>query len=226
MATAVISITKGCFRTPQQKRDLMYPVLSGVPDVLFDQQFLNALRDRNTDAEDLLVSHFSRPVQLKLRARLRSPELVQDACQEAFLRVLNYFRSGKTLDNPASLPGFIHSVCHNISLEMLRAHTRHDQLFNDVPDPPDPRLNPESQMVTTERKELVKRILDEMPERDRRLLKRVFLEEEDKDLVCQEFQVDRSYLRVLVHRARTKFRAIALSPGIAGTASARSASGG
>jgi RNA polymerase sigma-70 factor (ECF subfamily) len=225
MGTAVISITNARFRTSQPKRDVMYPVLNGVPDVLFDQQFLNALRDRNADAEDLLVSHFTRPVQLKLRARLRNPELVQDACQEAFLRVLNYFRSGKTLDNPSSLPGFIHSVCHNISLEMLRAHTRHDQMFNDVPDPPDPRLSPESQMVTTERKDLVRRILDEMPERDRRLLKRVFLEEEDKDLVCKEFQVDRSYLRVLVHRARTKFRAIALSPQIAPRL-AKPASGG
>src|SRR3954469_2674844 len=92
----------------------------------FDENYLRALRDRDQEAEDFLVSRFFQPVKLKLRARLRSPELVQDACQETFLRVLTYFQSGKTLNNPASLPGFIHSVAHNVALELLRAHTRQD----------------------------------------------------------------------------------------------------
>ena len=46
-----------------------------------------------------------------------------------------------------------------------------------------------------------------MNEKDRQLLRRVFLDEEDKDQVCREFQVDRNYLRVLLHRARLRFRA-------------------
>jgi RNA polymerase sigma-70 factor (ECF subfamily) len=190
-----------------------------VPELLFDDNYLCALRDRNPDAENFLISHFSRPVQLKLRARLRSPDLVQDADQETFLRVLKYFRSGKTLDNPASLPGFVHSVCHNISLEFLRAHTRHDQMAPALPDPEDPRLTPESRMVTEERKELVAKVLEEMPERDRLLLRRVFLDEEDKDVVCQEFHVDRAYLRVLVHRARVRFKTVVLRPRLSKTAS-------
>jgi RNA polymerase sigma-70 factor (ECF subfamily) len=208
MSAVVFLITNARSITTRFTLHLRYSDESGVPDVLFDQLFLNALRDRNADAENFLIAHFSRPIQLKLRARLRSPELVQDAFQEAFMRVLNYFRSGKTLDNPASLPGFIHTMCHNISMEMLRSHTRHDQMFENVREPSDPRLNPESQMVTTERKELVARVLEEMPERDRLLLRRVFLDEEDKDIVCQEFDVDRNYLRVLVHRARTRFKSV------------------
>jgi RNA polymerase sigma-70 factor (ECF subfamily) len=47
-----------------------------------------------------------------------------------------------------------------------------------------------------------------MNEKDRQLLRRVFLEEEDKDQVCREFQIDRNYLRVLLHRARLRFRAV------------------
>jgi hypothetical protein len=34
----------------------------------------------------------------------------------------------------------------------------------------------------------------------------VFLEEQDKTDICKRFQVDRDYLRVLVHRAKTRFR--------------------
>ena len=173
---------------------------------LFDESYLGALRERDPDAENQLISHFSRPVQIKLRARLRSPEVIQDAFQETFLRVLAYFRSGKTLENPGSLPGFIYVTCHNVAMEFLRAHTRHDQIPERLPEPIASGLDPERQVVSEERKAMVRRLLSELPEKDRKLLQRVFLEEEDKDAVCKEFDVTRSYLRVLLHRARTRFK--------------------
>jgi len=154
-----------------------------------------------------LISHFSRPVQIKLRSRLRSPELVQDASQETFLRVLSYFRSGKTLENPGSLPGFVYVTCHNVAMEFLRAHTRHDQIPERLPEPTASGLDPEGQVVSEERKAMVRRLLAELPEKDRKLIQRVFLDEEDKDAVCREFAVNRNYLRVLLHRARSRFRA-------------------
>jgi len=175
---------------------------------LFDETYLGALAERDTIAESQLVSHFSRAVQAKLRARLRSPELIQDASQETFLRVLTFFRAGKKLDNPGSLPGFIHGICHNVALEFLRSHTRHDQLPEQLNDPVAGEPDPESQLVTSERKAQVRRLLGELPAKDRALLKRVFLDEEDKDAVCREFSVDRNYLRVLLHRARVRLKAV------------------
>lgn len=176
---------------------------------LFDETYLDALRERNADAQDRLVSCFSRVVLLKLRARLRSPELIQDAFQETFLRVLTYFGSGKTLDKPGSLAGFVHATCQNVALELLRGHTRHDQFPENFPEPISTGLDPERQLVTEERKAMVRRLLNELSEKERRVLKRVFLDEEDKDTVCRELAVDRNYLRVLLYRARQSFRAIA-----------------
>jgi RNA polymerase sigma-70 factor (ECF subfamily) len=193
---------------PGASLHLVCSVHRGESPTLFDENYLCALRDRDPDAENYLISHFSRPVQLKLRARLRSPELIQDACQETFLRVLRYFSSGKTLDNPASLPGFVHSVCHNVALELLRSHTRQSQVPENAPDVADSSPGPENQFAAGQRSELVSRVLLEMNEKDRQLLRRVFLDEEDKDAVCREFQVDRNYLRVLLHRARLRFRAV------------------
>jgi RNA polymerase sigma-70 factor (ECF subfamily) len=37
-------------------------------------------------------------------------------------------------------------------------------------------------------------------------LKAVFLDERDRDEVCEEFGVDRAYLRVLLHRAKQEFK--------------------
>jgi RNA polymerase sigma-70 factor (ECF subfamily) len=67
-------------------------------------------------------------------------------------------------------------------------------------------MNPEGEVVTRERKDLVRSILDELPEKDRRILRAVFLEDVDKSEVCERFDVNRDYLRVLVHRAKIRFR--------------------
>ncbi len=53
---------------------------------------------------------------------------------------------------------------------------------------------------------VVRQILNQLPERDRRLLQSVLLEERNKDEVCAEFGITREYLRVLLHRARQKLR--------------------
>ena len=54
--------------------------------------------------------------------------------------------------------------------------------------------------------ESARQILNQLPERDRRLLQSVLLEERNKDVVCTEFGITREYLRVLLHRARQSFK--------------------
>ena len=54
----------------------------------------------------------------------------------------------------------------------------------------------------------VRQVLELLPEKDRRILRRLFFDEEEKDLICNEFGVNRDYLRVLVLRAKDKFRVL------------------
>jgi RNA polymerase sigma-70 factor, ECF subfamily len=63
-------------------------------------------------------------------------------------------------------------------------------------------------VITEDTRGVVRRVLDGLAERDRSLLRAVFLEERDKDEVCAELGVDRDYLRVLLHRAKGSFRAV------------------
>jgi RNA polymerase sigma-70 factor (ECF subfamily) len=70
----------------------------------------------------------------------------------------------------------------------------------------DRRATADGSVITRERKELVRTILEDLSEKDRQILRAVFLEEKDKSVICEDFQVDRDYLRVLVHRAKTRFR--------------------
>jgi RNA polymerase sigma-70 factor (ECF subfamily) len=52
----------------------------------------------------------------------------------------------------------------------------------------------------------VRSVLSELPEKDRKILRWLFFDERDKGEVCRALQVDREYLRVLVHRAKQRFR--------------------
>ena len=176
-------------------------------DRRFDQSYLALLRSRDADTEAHLVQTFRKPLWLKLRARLRSPESIEEACQESLLRVFTYFRSGKTLEFPERLPSFVLAVANNVALEMVRADHRHDPMPEGAQDPPD-YLTPEIQAVTQERKRMVQKILADMPEQDREILRQIFLLDEDRDEVCRKLGVDRSYFRVLLHRAKIRFRQV------------------
>ncbi len=59
---------------------------------------------------------------------------------------------------------------------------------------------------------VVRQILNQLPERDRRLLQSVLLEGRNKDEVCAEFGITREYLRVLLHRAKQSFKSRYTSP--------------
>ncbi len=121
--------------------------------------------------------------------------------------MLNFLRSDRTLDHPERLGAYVHSVCINVMMEMLRASTRHPTLPDAAQNLADGRVSPEQEVVTRERRDLVREVLAELPEKDQQILRSIFLEETDKSEVCERFHVNRDYLRVLVHRAKLRFKA-------------------
>lgn len=185
---------------------MVYCTDSRMPVTLtFDEAFVARLRSRDSAAEADLVAVFTRPIRAKLRRHLRNPQLVDEACQETFLRIFNHFQSGKPANDPARFPAFVHSVSHNVAMEMVRSSGRHPQLPVGI-DQATSAANPEQTAASAESRLLVQRILGEMSLRDREILRLVLLEEEDRDEVCTRFQVDREALRVLLHRAKQRFR--------------------
>jgi RNA polymerase sigma-70 factor, ECF subfamily len=173
----------------------------------FNEHYLDGLKNKDEAIEAHFVAFFQKPVSLKARRQLRSPDLVEDACQETFRRLFEYFRSGKTLENPERLPAFVNTMCHNITLELIRSQTRHSQIPENMAEPADSRVNIHQEVISQQTKDMVNEILAQLPERDRELLRLASLEEIDKSELRAKFGVNDEYLRVLLHRARTKFHA-------------------
>ena len=60
-------------------------------------------------------------------------------------------------------------------------------------------------LITEQRKRVVAQILDSLPAKDRAVLRMVFLEEADRQEVSRRLGVSAEYLRVLLHRAKSRF---------------------
>jgi RNA polymerase sigma-70 factor, ECF subfamily len=173
----------------------------------FDEQYVQQLRAGDSGTQQHFVSYFSQLIRIKLRARYMPQDVIDDVQQETFLRVLNTLRRGDGLQHPERFGAFVNSVCNNVLLEHYRSSKRADSM-EDGFDAPDKTIDMDRALVTEESQRKVNAVLSKMAERDRRLLRAVFLEELDKDQVCHEYGIDRSYLRVLVHRAKNQFRAL------------------
>ena len=68
-------------------------------------------------------------------------------------------------------------------------------------------VNVEKMAITEQNRAIVRKLLTELPQRDQAIL-RAILDERSKDDLCRQFGVSRDYLRVLVHRAKEKFRCL------------------
>lgn len=177
----------------------------------FDGSYLERLRSGDVETQRHFVSYFSKLIRLKLRRRLRSPSAIEDVHQETFARVWVALGNERGIRQPESLGAFVNSVCNNILREYYRRTSKEvpggDEAEANVPDP---AIGAVDVIANEQMRREVRQILDQLSERDCLLLEQVFLEERNKNQVCQDLGVSREYLRVLLHRAKKSFRALSL----------------
>ncbi len=173
----------------------------------FDADYVNRLTSGDRDTEEHFARYFGTLLTIKLRGRLNSLSLAEDAKQETLLRVMSTLKQKGGLHTAASLGAFVNSVCNNVLFELYRAKSRATLLADDAPEPADEAPGIESQLASAEERDRVHRTIAQLPAKDRNLLTWLFLEERDKDDVCRELKIDRNYLRLLVHRAKGRCKA-------------------
>ena len=172
----------------------------------FDAGYVANLRAGDLRTQEHFVAYFTELLHLKLRSRLQSPHAIEDVRQETFARVLASLRKEGALRHPERLGAFVNTVCNNVLFEHYRASSRSSSL-DEEGQPELPATDDVLGVVVSRQiKAKVREILLDLPERDRSLLKAVFLDERDRDEVCRERGVDREYLRVLLHRAKQSFK--------------------
>jgi len=174
----------------------------------FDKAYVESLRNGDPATEHHFFLYFEKLLNIKLRSRTISSDKIEDLKQETFIRVIAAVRKEGAVRQPERFGAFVNSICNNVLLEYYRTLGKNQQIDETHQEIPDQILDLEGMMVSKQFSEHVRKILSALPARDRDLLRAVFFEEKDKDSVCREMGVDRNYLRVLLHRAKSKFKAV------------------
>ena len=174
----------------------------------FDKAYVERLRNGDPATEHHFFLYFAKLLQIKLRARAIGSDKVEDLKQDTFVRVIAAVRKEGGVRQPERFGAFVNSICNNVLLEYYRWLGKNHPLDETREEIPDKLLDLDGMMVSKQCSERVQKILSVLPARDRELLRAVFLQEKDKDTVCRVIGVDRNYLRVLVHRAKDKFKAV------------------
>ena len=169
---------------------------------VFGEDYVRRLREGDRDTAAHFHRYFRELLLLKLRRRVRTIEAIDEVRQEVFTRCLAHLDQ---LHDPRKLGAFVNSICNRVLMEYYRAENRTESLEeqSDIAD----TSSLEAGFDSARNIERVRRVLQTLPERDAEILRAVFLEEADKEEICRRFGIERDYLRVLVHRAKEKFKA-------------------
>jgi RNA polymerase sigma factor (sigma-70 family) len=172
----------------------------------FDEEYVRRLKDGDARVEEHFAAYFSELIQLKLRRYVRTPQLAEDIRQETLCRVLRTLREKNGIEDARKLGAFVSAVCHYVTVELSRSESRYEPAPDDFEERADTSYPPDVSLINEERRRQVKKILAKLEDRDRKLLRAMFLDELGSAEICRRFQVQPDYLRVLIFRAKARFR--------------------
>jgi RNA polymerase sigma-70 factor (ECF subfamily) len=173
---------------------------------IFDSDYVEALSQRDPAIEAHFVDHFGPILMRTLRRKVRSIDQARDIRQETFLRVLVAVRSGKGVRHPERFAAFVMGVCNNIVRETYREQ-RLSAALSTLQTEPVADL-PSAYMLTVaeETRRMARRVLSRLDVSEQGILEAMLLEKQSRDVICRQLGVSRSYLRVLLCRAKKRFR--------------------
>lgn len=172
----------------------------------FDKGYVDRLRDGEPSTEQHFAAYFGQILGMMLRARYLSAERVDDVRQETLTRVIAVLKRDGGVRQPERFGAFVNAICKNVLRENTRDWHKTQALQSEGFQVSDKIVDLERALISEETKEKVREILVDMKQRDRELLRAMFLEEKEKDEICRDFGVGRDYLRVLLYRAKECFR--------------------
>ena len=164
----------------------------------------------DASAEEELVQRYSRGLLYLLRRLGAPPELADDLHQETFRIVLERLRR-RGLEDPAGLAGFLRGTARNLIIAERRKTARRrteadDEKLDQVANPSPSQL---SAVLLDEEAGFVRKLISELPtDRDRQVLLRFYVAEEEKEAICADLGLDSLHFNRVLFRARQRFKEI------------------
>lgn len=171
------------------------------------RELVTRIVDGDRAAESELIACYARGVRLILLKRTGNPQLASDLCQDTFVVTLRKLRAGE-LRNPDSLAAFISQTAVNISIRHFRNEERYEYSADEIigqqlalTDKKDEQLDGRTTRV------MLDGVLKQLAvARDREILRRFYLSDDDKDEICRDLQLSPAHFDRVLYRAKQRMR--------------------
>lgn len=171
-------------------------------------EFVERVNAGDRLAEGELMQFFGPGVLLMLEQRVQDQQLAVDLYQDTFVIVIERLRR-KPLNEPGKLGSYIYSTARNLLIGDFRKKKRRRTFAdtNIVSESADTRLGPLQISGRDEEARIVHHIISTMrSKRDRTLLLRFYIDEEEKEVICSELKLSKLHFDRVLFRARRRFR--------------------
>jgi RNA polymerase sigma-70 factor (ECF subfamily) len=161
------------------------------------------------DAEEAMVRRYGAGLLYLLKRRTRDPELALDLRQDTFRVAIEKLRSSP-LDEPERLGAYLRGVALNLWIAHQRKNTRRATTADSdaIEQAADEGAAGPFENVSREQvRDAVGVLLGELgTPRDREILKRLYIDDEDKDAICAALGIDATHFNRVLFRAKQRFR--------------------
>jgi RNA polymerase sigma-70 factor (ECF subfamily) len=142
--------------------------------------------------------------RLALRITL-NPAEAEDTVQDTMLKVWN---RREQWDEIESIEAFCLTICRNLALDKVKRTETQNATLDDSHDPPDRSYasNPEEQAVQRDRITLVRRLIDQLPEKQRSCMQLRDIEGKSYKEIANVIGISEQQVKINIFRARQAIR--------------------
>jgi RNA polymerase sigma-70 factor (ECF subfamily) len=166
--------------------------------------------DKQAEAE--MVARYNRGLRYLLRRKARDSQMAEDLLQETWAVALQKIRGGGLTD-PGRLAGYLCGIAKNLAIGDRRRDGRQKTSANSdvvdlaADDSPSPFQRASRAEVCGHVRDLLKGL---KRDRDREILMRFYVQEEDKQQICFDMNLDSAHFNRVLFRARQRLKDVVL----------------
>lgn len=186
-------------------------------DAIWCVQIAGRIGTGDTEAESVLAERLKPGLLMLLRRRCANDrELAADLCQDTLLIVLQRLRS-RTIADPARLAAFAAQTARQLAFDSRRRFAvRKTSVDSRAVESAQIAVSDVDSTEQASIASLVRKLLDELSNaRDREILNRFYLLEEDKEAICRSLNFTSGTFDQVIFRARARLRSLLQSRGTA-----------
>ena len=176
------------------------------------------IREGDKQAEGVLSQRIAPGITQILISLTGNFAQAQELCQETLIIIISRLRV-QPLDEPDKLPAFVAQIARNlVGAERRKEHRRKTDVDSEAIDQvADQSQGQEYEAQRESAAVEIRKVLAEMKSvRDRSLLVRYYLRDEDKKDICRELGLTEPSFNVILFRARSRFLELLQKRGLSG----------